>query len=182
MVDTQTNLEPVKLLRDFEARALAAAAALPEASAQAQNWRGIGFRVEDVRLIVEMADVREVLHLPRVARVPGTKSWLSGLSSLRGELLPVADLRAFLTGQASEVGRDSRVLVVAHDQMMVGLAIEEVFGLQQFASDTLEVETDDAPSWIEPYLTGCFEGSDETWLVFDVHALLRSVRFMQAAA
>ena len=31
-----------------------------------------------------------------VTRVPGAKGWMRGLSNVRGQLLPVIDLRAFL--------------------------------------------------------------------------------------
>ena len=41
--------------------------------------------------------VREVLMLPdAVTRVPGAKRWLLGIANLRGQLLPLVDVKLLL--------------------------------------------------------------------------------------
>lgn len=182
MVDTEGDHNPLDLLRELEQRGLAAAAALPELDGAQRRWRGIGFRLGDQRLVVEMGDIREVLHPPRIARVPGTKPWLTGLASLRGALLPVADLGAFLCGRVPALTRESRVLVVHESEVLVGLQVEEVFGLQQFPTEGFGECPATLPSWLQPYTVGCFHKQDENWQVFDVKALVRATEFLQAAA
>ena len=99
------------------------------------RWVGIGFRVGEGQLVVATDDIDEVLRLPRVTRVPGAKGWLRGLANLRGNLMPVVDLHAFLSGEFTEPTRATRVLCVEIDEgAVVGLQVDEVLGLKQFLS------------------------------------------------
>lgn len=182
MVETLNDVNPIDLLRELERRAMAAAAELPEAPDQPSHWRGIGFRVSEHRLVMEMGDVREVLHVPKMARVPGTKSWIRGLASLRGALLPVVDLSGLLLGRSTAQTREARVLVIQEPGVLVGLMVEEVFGLQQFANDAFEHEKSDGADSELEFIEGRFTTPAAAWQVFNVKALVRASEFSQAAA
>ena len=67
-----------------------------------------------------------------VTRVPGAKSWIRGLSNVRGQLLPVIDTRAFLGSGAASVTRTTRVLVANHREIPAGLMVDEVMGFRRF--------------------------------------------------
>ena len=94
--------DPIAMLRDMERRAQGESAASPDAQTPAQVWRGIGFSVGGRRLVTSMADITEVMHCPKLARVPGAKAWLMGIANLRGALLPVVNLQGFLRGQPAK--------------------------------------------------------------------------------
>ena len=53
--------------------------------------------------------------------VPGAPSWVAGLVQIRGEVLPVVDLRARFGLAATERGLDARVVVVRCGTRQVGL-------------------------------------------------------------
>ena len=53
-------------------------------------------RFGGARYAVPMADVAEVVPVPRVTRVPGTPTWLAGVVNWRGRVLPVVDLRPII--------------------------------------------------------------------------------------
>jgi twitching motility protein PilI len=71
------------------------------------------------------------------------------------------------------------VLVVEHDEVFAGLLVDEVFGLQHFARDSLE-PADTVSSPISPFITGRFQ-REQTWQVFSLFALARSQGFMNVA-
>jgi twitching motility protein PilI len=71
------------------------------------------------------------------------------------------------------------VLVVEHQEVFAGLMVDEVFGLQHFARDSLEpVDTLDGP--IAPFIQGRFE-REQSWQVFSPFALAQSQGFMNIA-
>jgi len=174
--------DPIALLRDMERRARGESddASTPEAAGDV--WRGIGFSVGDRRLVASMADISEVMHIPKLARVPGAKDWLMGVANLRGALLPVVNLHGFLRGQPATLDRDSRILVIDKDEILSGLAVEDVFGVKHFLDDQRLPETAASENWLSPYVVGGFHVANETWEVFDVHALIAAPAFMQVAA
>ena len=60
--------------------------------------------------LVAREEAREVLGVPSpLTRVPGAKSWILGLANIRGQLLPIIDLRAFLgSGPTPAVAQHAR--------------------------------------------------------------------------
>lgn len=174
--------DPIALLRDMERRALGETDAASAAEAAGDVWRGIGFSIGDRRLVASMADISEVMHIPKLARVPGAKDWLMGVANLRGALLPVVNLHGFLRGRSATLERDSRILVIDKDEILSGLAVEEVFGVKHFLESQRLPEAAASESWLSPYVVGEFHVANETWEVFDVHALIAAPAFMQVAA
>ena len=67
-----------------------------------------------------------------VTRVPGAKAWIRGIANVRGQLLPVVDLRAFLGGGTTNTDRSTRVLVAHHREVPAGLLVDEVLGFRRF--------------------------------------------------
>lgn len=174
--------DPIALLRDMERRARGEPDASPVVQAAGDVWRGIGFSIGERRLVSSMADISEVMHLPKLARVPGAKDWLMGIANLRGALLPVVNLHGFLRGQPAALGRDSRILVIEKDEILSGLAVEEVFGVKHFLEEQRLPNAAASENWLSPYVVGSFHVGDATWEVFDVHALIAAPAFMQVAA
>jgi twitching motility protein PilI len=179
----QENLnDPIALLRDMERRARGESNSSTDVLASEEVWRGIGFSVAGRRLVTSMADITEVMHCPKLARVPGAKSWLMGIANLRGALLPVVNLQGFLRGQPAVLDRDSRVLVIEQDEILSGLAVEEVFGVKHFLEDQRLPDAAASQNWLSPYVVGSFSVNGEIWEVFDVHILIAAPAFMQVAA
>jgi twitching motility protein PilI len=174
---------PFDLLREIDRRARAAAQGQPESVATGPEWVGIAFRLGGEAFLLAREETREVLAYPAaVTRIPGARSWIRGLSNVRGQLLPVIDLRAFLGSGTTAVTRTSRVLVANHREIPAGLVVDEVMGFRRFFES--EFSTDLPPTLLrcERYLAGAFRRGAEVWPVFSVRTLLESPQFMQAAA
>src|SRR3954447_800150 len=103
--------KPFSLLRELERLARAALTDQGRDAANDREWVGIAFRLSAENFLVAREETREVLGYPSsVTRVPGAKAWIRGVANVRGQLLPVVDLRAFLGGGQTNTGRSSRVL------------------------------------------------------------------------
>jgi twitching motility protein PilI len=91
---TDLRDDPFALLTAIEKRLQTARVDL--AAGSAQYWTGLGFRLGDRWLVAPREDVREVIALPPLTRVPGARPWLLGLANVRGSLLPVCDVHRLL--------------------------------------------------------------------------------------
>ena len=181
VLDT-TQLSPFEALADYERRSLAHAAGLPEQIEAPGLWRGIGFRVGARYLVSSINEVNEILTFPSLTIVPGTRQWLLGVANVRGNLVPVIDLRQYLEGERTQVTDSSRVLLVRQLGGSVGLLIDEVLGQRNFSeeqrSDALGEEDDRYARFVgENYPLG-----EVNWGLFSMAALGRTPDFVQAAA
>jgi twitching motility protein PilI len=124
-----------------------------------------------------------VLGYPAVVtRIPGAKAWVKGLANVRGQLLPMLDLRQFLGSGATASGRNTRVIVVNHRDVPAGLMVDEVLGFRRFAETEFNAEAPPTVIRCDNYLAGAFRRGGEVWPVMSLKSLLESQSFMQAAS
>lgn len=175
--------KPFELLRELERLARVALTGQGRDLATEREWVGVAFRLSAENFLVAREETREVLGLPSVVtRVPGSKPWIRGVANVRGQLLPVVDLRAFLGGGATNTSRSTRVLVANHREVPAGLLVDEVLGFRRFADGEFSAVTAPTIARCERYLAGAFRRGSETWPVFSLRTLLESPEFLQAAA
>jgi twitching motility protein PilI len=174
---------PYELLLELDRRARAAAQGKPEAVASGAEWVGIAFRLGGEAFLLAREETREVMGYPAsVTRVPGAKSWIRGLSNVRGQLLPVIDVRAFLGSGGGSVTRATRVLVANHREIPAGLMVDEVMGFRRFYEGEFSADLPPTLLRCERFLAGAFKRGAEVWPVFSMRTLLESQQFLQAAA
>ncbi len=174
---------PYELLRELDRRARSMAQGQPETTATGAEWVGIAFRLGGEAFLLAREETREVMGYPAaVTRVPGAKSWIRGLSNVRGQLLPVVDLRAFLGSGSASPTRATRLLVANHREIPAGLVVDEVMGFRRFYESEFSADLPPTLLRCERYLAGAFKRGAEVWPVFSVRSLLESQQFLQAAA
>ena len=175
------SLTAFELLLQIDQRCRLLAADLPSQPTRRDSWSGIGFRLGEHWYVAPMREVCEVLHEPRFTQLPGVKPWVKGVANLRGRLLPIMDLGGFFGHEQSAARRQRRVLVVEHEDVFAGLMVDEVFGLQHFAQDSLEpVSADDLRGAMSTFVKGRFQ-REQCWQVFSPFALAQSQGFMNVA-
>ncbi len=171
---------PFELLRAMERHGLRLAAG--SLGHEEAEWSGLGFRMGDERFVCPRDDVREVLVYPEaITRIPGARDWLTGLANVRGQLLPIVDLRAFLGGGPTRPGRSTRVIVVNHRDVPAGLVVDELLGFRRFADDLRRDALPPAVAGCERYLNGAFHHDGRDWLIFSLLRLVESPQFLAAA-
>ena len=173
---------PFDLLQELERRGKVALAGGSATGIDVTEWVGIGFRLGAEQFLMARAEVREVLMVPSsLTRVPGAKPWIRGLANVRGHLLPIVDLRAFLGSGAGGTGRTARVLVLNDGEIPVGLIVDEVYGFRRFLDREHAQDSPETLIRCDRFLAGSFRRSDEVWPVFSSVRLLAAEDFSRAA-
>ena len=175
--------KPFELLQQLEQLARTALTGQGRDAASEREWVGVAFRLGSENFLVAREETREVLGFPSVlTRVPGAKGWIRGVANVRGTLLPVVDLRAFLGSGVTGTGRSSRVLVANHREVPAGLLVDEVLGFRRFSDGEFSTVVPPTIVRCERYLAGAFRRGPEGWPVFSLRSLLESPEFLEAAA
>lgn len=127
------------------------------------------FLLNDERYAVESLYVREVSHVRSLTPVPCTPAFVVGLMNLRGEVLPVIDLKRFfdITGQKST--GQAKVIVLRGDEMEFGILVDAVPGVIEVHLDSLQPSLPTLTGIRAKYLRGITE---DRLAVLDAAALL----------
>lgn len=175
---------PFDVLADYERRSLAHVAGLPEQLDAPGLWRGVGYRVGSRRLASEFGEVREILTVPQITPVPGTQPWMLGVANVRGQLLPIVDMKQFLEGERTVLHESLRVLLVRQPGGDVAVLVDELYGQRSFVEEQkLDAEA------LEPLAQGRYAHfvdrgyrlGEHLWGIFSLDLLARTPEFRQAA-
>jgi len=171
------------LLRNIENRCLEYAAGLPQEKIAEETWEGVLFSIAGRILVAPLDQVKEILNYPAaITPVPGTKSWVRGVANIRGNLLPIIDLQAFLLDRVTVPGRRSRVLVIKHVDVFTSLLVDQMVGIRHFRTSDLIDESADLPDWLNSFVDFSYRQGNEVWPVFSMHRLIENTNFQFAAA
>ena len=174
---------PFELLKELEKRSRTVAASSASEAESGKEWVGVAFRMGGETFLVAREETREVLGYPAaVTRIPGAKSWVKGLANVRGQLLPMLDLRQFLGSGSTSAGRNTRIVVVNHRDIPAGLMVDEVLGFRRFAETEFDAEPPPTVIRCDLYLAGAFRRGGEVWPVLNLKTLVESPSFLQAAS
>ncbi len=182
MTTVAASTTPYTLLKEIEARSRSRALGLPQQVEVRRTWSGIGFRVGDLLLVSSLGEISEMLIAPDMTRLPHAKSWVCGIANMRGMLLPIMDLRGFIEGTMTELGRRSRVLVVQHDSLSAGLLVDEAMGLRHFFDEERVGGLSSLPKAYKGFVVGGYKQGNTQWGVFSMQKLATDKQFLEVAA
>jgi len=181
------ELAPFDVLVDYERRSLAHVAGLPEQLDAPGLWRGVGYRLGARRLASGFGEVLEILPLPQVTVVPGAQPWMLGLANVRGNLLPIVDLKQFLEGERTVLHESQRILLVRQPGGDVAVLVDELYGQRSFTEQQMLDGGDDAVAELASgryahFIDRVYRLDDARWGVFSLERLARTPEFRQAAS
>ena len=90
------------------------------------------------------ADIHKVSIIEKamnIARVPTTPAYIKGVVNLRGEIIPVMDLRTKFGLEPVEADDDTRIIMFKFNEMTLGLIVDSVAEVVTFAENELESVT-----------------------------------------
>ena len=172
---------PFELLLELAARARSGSDGAESRLKIQPHWTGVGFSLLGHRLVAPMGQITEILILPPLSRLPRVQPWVRGVANVRGRLLPMLGLAAFLGGKPSANWRSHRALVVETEEMYCGLVVDEVHGLKHFATDAFREDTKELPAGVASFSAGSYIANDGIWTVFRPDRVAADPRFLNAA-
>jgi twitching motility protein PilI len=107
---------------------------------------------------------------------------MRGIANVRGTLLTVVDLQAFLGMEPVSIDQYSRLIIINDDSLQGCLLINRLRGLRHFDPLQDRSGTEGVPESMAPYVIGGLSKDQDQWLVFDINKLVEDRMFRQVAA
>lgn len=96
------------------------------------------FRLADEYYGLEIGTVQEIITWQPVTRVPRTPSFVEGIINLRGNVIPVIDLRKRFELKQADMGHETRIVVVEIGALVVGLVVDGVSEVLRVPANKIE--------------------------------------------
>ncbi|RKY00982.1 chemotaxis protein CheW [Candidatus Poribacteria bacterium] len=130
----------------------------------------VSFKLGEEKYGIDILSVKEIIRMQPVTRVPNTPEYVRGVINLRGEIIPIVDLRKKLGIPPTE-DKSNRIIVVEHQDKKVGFIVDSVSEVLRVEEDSIEPP----PSMMRidsRYISGIAKLDGEFMIVLDLNRLL----------
>lgn len=86
----------------------------------------VSFKLDEIEYGIDILSVHEILRIPEITRLPNTPEYIKGVINLRGNVIPVVDIRLRFGMQPVALTELSRIIVVEIGEKLVGLLVDNV--------------------------------------------------------
>jgi purine-binding chemotaxis protein CheW len=126
-LETAQELSPERAQAILQERARVIARVPLEPPAPGTLLEVVTFALGTERYAIETSYVREVLRLKQYSPLPGTPDVLLGITTLRGQILAIMDLRSLFGLPSQADSGTSRIIVLGEQRIEFGMIADAVF-------------------------------------------------------
>jgi len=124
---------------------------------------------------IESAFIREVYPLKDFTPLPGVPAYILGIINVRGQILPVIDLKKLFNLAEHGLGELNKVIILHNEQMEFGILADVVQGMQTVAFDDILTTPPTVTGIGEKYLKGV---TKEHIVVLDAESILNDKKII----
>ena len=130
------------------------------------------FKLGEEFFALDVAQVREVLDMTPITKVPQSADYMRGVINVRGSVVPVVDLRAKFGMSAAQQTVHTRIIVVeiALDGAMavIGAQADSVHHVMEIALEHIEAPPKIGAKWRNDFIKGIGKASDAFIIILDI--------------
>ncbi len=130
------------------------------------------FTVQDTRYAIAAAEVREIVGMQNITLVPGTRHYVRGVINLRGQVVPVVDVRLRFGVEPRDYDERTCVIVVRVRGTDIGLAIDSVDDVLDIPESAIEPPPSLTGGAAAPYVIGVAEARESVVILLSADMLL----------
>jgi purine-binding chemotaxis protein CheW len=138
----------------------------------------ITFKLGDELFAINVAQVREVLELPLITKVPTAPDYMRGVVNVRGKAIPVVDLRLKFGLSSTPDTINSRIVVLEleldGETTVVGGIADSVHEVIELEADQINPPPRIAMRWRTELIQGMGKRGEEFIIILDINKVFSS--------
>lgn len=132
------------------------------------------FKLENEEYGIDILRVKEIKEMLRITRVPKAQSFVRGVVNLRGEVIPVIDLREKFNLQGKSDTDNTRVIIVIIDEITIGLIIDTSSEVLEIDKENIEEPPMAIANIDHSYIYGIGKVNDRLIILLEVAKIISS--------
>lgn len=121
---------------------------------------------------VSIMDVKEIIRMTNITRLPKTPKFIEGVINLRGEVLPVVNLRKRFDAADDSVTDSTRIVIVEIEGEQVGLIVDSVSEVLRLSLEQIEPPPQSVVGLKTEFIQGVGKVGDRLLVILKIDKLL----------
>lgn len=133
----------------------------------------VSFRLGEEEYAIEITKVKEIILHEGVTRVPQMPAFIEGIINLRGNVIPVIDLRKRFELPAAANDDQTRIMVTRMEGKIVGLIVDSVSRVMKIPQKQVQPPPETIAGLAGEYLTGIAKLEDRMIILLEIEKIIR---------
>ncbi|HEV8177591.1 MAG TPA: chemotaxis protein CheW [Gemmatimonadales bacterium] len=143
-----------------------------EAPAPGPELHLVTFALDKEEFGIPIGQVREVIRVAEITRVPQARQHVRGVTNLRGRILAVVEIRTRMGLSPAEITPGSRVIVVGVHDRTLGILVDRVSQVVKIPAKTVAPAPEEVLSSNVDYITGVARWNSRLIILLDLEKVL----------
>ncbi len=130
------------------------------------------FKIGDEIFGIGIERVVEILKVQKIFTIPGLPEFLSGVMSVRGNIVPVIDLRRRFGIKPS--GNKERIIIVRYGQEKISFLVDDIKEILSLSPEEIRTPPSIFKGFKTEYLTGLGKQGERIIILLNIDNLLTS--------
>ena len=130
------------------------------------------FKIGDEIFGIGIDRVVEILKIQKIFTIPGLPEFLSGVISVRGNIVPVMDLRRRFGIKPS--GNKERIIIVRYGQEKISFLVDDIKEILSLSAEEIRTPPSIFKGFKTEYLTGLGKHDERIIILLNIDNLLTS--------
>jgi len=145
---------------------------MAEDAKTAEEMQLVVFSLGREEFAVEVTQVREIMRMEEITRMPKSPNFVEGIINLRGQIIAVVELAKRLNLETGERSGDTRIIVVEAEDIKVGMIVDSVSEVLRVAADAVEASPTLATDISSAFLQGVVKKDNRLIILLDLTKVL----------
>jgi twitching motility protein PilI len=129
--------------------------------------------VGNIGLLLPRREVSELVENQAICQLPNTSTWFNGVTSVRGNMIPIFDLHKLF--DIGHEGKRRRMIVVGEAEKAVAFWVDEMPRMVSVGEDDVMNSAPPIPSLIKDHSQQYFLKDGQIWIDWDVRAFFMAL-------
>jgi purine-binding chemotaxis protein CheW len=132
----------------------------------------VSFVLEDVEYGVDILAVHEILRFPEITRLPNAPVFIKGVINLRGNVIPVVDVRKRFGFSKAKITELTRIIVIETSDKLTGLMVDNVHQVVRISRNNVDPPSELIEGVSEEYIWGIGRLKDRLIVILNLSNIL----------
>lgn len=128
---------------------------------------------------VDISKVQEIIRLQEITKVPKAPEFVEGVINLRGNVIPVIDLRKRFDFEEKEDTNATRIIVIEAQPYTVGMIVDSVSEVVRISEEAIEPPSNIISDIDSDYILGVCKLDNRLIVLLDLTKVLNTVERQQ---
>lgn len=121
---------------------------------------------------VDIMKVKEISEFKESTKVPNAPYFVDGIINLRGEIIPIINLKKRFKVSLGDINSDTRIIVININDRNVGFVVDEASQVLRIKDDEIDAAPEIIAGVERQYITGVGKVGEKIIILLDLEKIL----------